>query len=180
MWTGLVRSVAAGDQVAFGELYARAYRIVFTLIMRIVGNRETAEELTLDVFHDIWRRAASYDESGGTVLGWIMNQARSRSIDRLRYEQRKKRVDPSSGAAAADEVVVGSEHLVASQEQYRHVREAMCSLTAAEREAIEIAFFSGCTYVEVAARLGQPAGTIKTRIRSGLMKLRLALRKGER
>src|SRR5205823_12086449 len=68
-----------------------AHRMVFTLAMRITANRETAEELTIDVFHDIWRRAARYDPVNGTVLGWIMNQARSRAIDRLRFENRKRR-----------------------------------------------------------------------------------------
>jgi DNA-directed RNA polymerase specialized sigma24 family protein len=68
-----------------------AHRIVFTLIMRLTANRETAEELTIDVFHDVWRRAWRYDSAIGTVLGWIMNQARSRAIDRLRSESRKKR-----------------------------------------------------------------------------------------
>ena len=76
------------------RLYERAHRAVFTFVMRITANRETAEEVTLDVFHDVWRRASRYQEADGTVLGWIMNQARSRAIDRLRFEQRKKRVQP--------------------------------------------------------------------------------------
>ena len=88
-WTALVQSIAAGDQLALHALYERAHRPVFTLIMRITANRETAEELTIDVFHDVWRRAQRYDAANGTVLGWIMNQARSRAIDRLRFESRK-------------------------------------------------------------------------------------------
>src|SRR5436853_2981738 len=90
-WATLVQSIAAGDQLALHALYERAHRIVFTLIMRITANRETAEELTIDVFHDVWRRASGYDPANGPVLGWIMNQARSRAIDRLRFESRKKR-----------------------------------------------------------------------------------------
>src|SRR5687768_8241553 len=90
-WAMLVRLVAQGDQHALHTLYDMAHRIVFTLIMRITANRETAEELTIDVFHDVWRRASAYDAENGTVLGWIMNQARSRAIDRLRFESRKKR-----------------------------------------------------------------------------------------
>ena len=85
-WIGLVRSIAAGDQAALRALYQRAHRIVFTLTMRISGNQQTAEELTLDVFHDVWRRASAYDPRNGPVLGWLMNQARSRAIDRLRHE----------------------------------------------------------------------------------------------
>src|SRR5678815_5196248 len=78
-WVRLVQSIAAGDQLALHALYERAHRLVFTLIMRITANRETAEELTIDVFHDVWRGAARYDPANGTVLGWIMNQARSRA-----------------------------------------------------------------------------------------------------
>src|SRR6185503_42467 len=81
---------------ALHALYERAHRVVFTLIMRITANRETTEELTVDVFHDVWRRASHYDAAGGTVLGWIMNQARSRALDRLRFEQRKKRAAPAA------------------------------------------------------------------------------------
>ena len=91
-WAALVQSIAAGDQLALHALYERAHRPVFTLIMRMTANRETAEELTIDVFHDVWRRAARYDPANGTVLGWIMNQARSRAIDRLRFDSRKKRI----------------------------------------------------------------------------------------
>jgi len=91
-WVGLVRAIAAGDEQALHALYEQTHRIVFTLTMRITGNRETAEELTLDVFHDVWRRASAYDPASGSVIGWMMNQARSRAIDRLRFEQRKKRV----------------------------------------------------------------------------------------
>ena len=96
-WVRLVQSIAAGDQQALRALYERTHRLVFTLAVRICGSRESAEEVTLDVFHDVWRRSAQYDPSGGSVVGWIMNQARSRAIDRLRFEQRKKRVPPTSG-----------------------------------------------------------------------------------
>src|SRR6185436_11720186 len=84
-WAALVQSIAAGDQLALHALFERSHRIVFTLIMRITANRETAEELTIDVFHEVWRRASAYDPVSGTVLAWIMNQARSRAIDRLRF-----------------------------------------------------------------------------------------------
>src|SRR5688500_18933425 len=80
-WVELVQLIAAGDQHALHALYERAHRPVFTLTMRIANNRQTAEELTLDVFHDVWRRASTYEPAAGTVLGWILNQARSRAID---------------------------------------------------------------------------------------------------
>src|SRR5712664_2145383 len=92
-WVRLVQAITAGDQLALHSLYERTHRIVFTLIVRITNNRETAEELTIDVFYDVWRRASAYDPAGGSVVGWIINQARSRAIDRLRLENRKKRVD---------------------------------------------------------------------------------------
>src|SRR5690349_20276330 len=95
-WVALVQAIAVGDEQALHALYDRAHRVVFTLMMRLTANRETAEELTIDVFHDVWRRASSYDAANGTVLAWIMNQARSRAIDRLRFESRKKR---SNGGA---------------------------------------------------------------------------------
>jgi RNA polymerase sigma-70 factor, ECF subfamily len=173
-WLALVQCMAAGDQLALHALYQRMHRIVFTLIVRIVGNRETAEEVTLDVFHEVWRRAATYDAAGGSVVGWIMNQARSRAIDRLRFEQRKKRVNdgmhdplpvpPCDPREAAD-----------GQERGRFLRAALEVLTPEERRVIETAFFAELTYDEVAKRLNQPLGTVKTRIRSGLAKLRHAL-----
>jgi RNA polymerase sigma-70 factor (ECF subfamily) len=173
-WVALVQSVAAGDQRALFALYERAHRVVFTLTMRITVNRETAEEVTLDVFYEVWRRASHYRESDGTVLGWIMNQARSRAIDRLRFEQRKKRVRPET----VDDVATATpdpDDLIAFTQQSQALRGALDVLTRDERQAIEAAFFSELTYAKVAEQLNQPLGTIKTRIRSGLHKLRQAL-----
>jgi RNA polymerase sigma-70 factor (ECF subfamily) len=173
-WVALVRAIAAGDEPALHALYERAHRFVFTLIMRITANRETAEELTIDVFHDVWRRASRYEAANGTVLGWIMNRARSRAIDRLRFDGRKKRgnggdLPPPVGVAADPHDVM---ELRARSES---LRAALVALTPAEREAIETTYFGGLTHAEAAARLNQPLGTVKTRIRSGLHKLRHAL-----
>lgn len=170
-WAALVESIAGGDQLALHGLYERAHRPVFTLIMRITANRETAEELTIDVFHDVWRRASRYDAANGTVLGWIMNQARSRAIDRLRFESRKKRRHAADVQAVA-EVVADPRDVLQLREQGETLRAALVVLTPDERQAIEATFFSGLTHAEVAERLNQPLGTIKTRIRSGLHKLR--------
>ena len=172
-WVRLVGCVAAGDQVALHALYERAHRPVFTLTMRITGSRETAEELTLDVFHDVWRRAAQYDPENGTVLGWIMNQARSRALDRLRFEQRKKRVDQHPDAPH-EESQDASDSLEVLQQREQLLR-ALTGLSPGERQAIEAAFFSQLTHAEAAARLNEPLGTVKTRIRSALQKLRVAL-----
>jgi RNA polymerase sigma-70 factor (ECF subfamily) len=161
-WVSLVQAIAAGDQVALHGLYERSHRVVFTLLMRITSSRESAEELTLEVFHDVWRRAYRYDPRDGTVLGWLMNQARSRALARVRSDQRKK----------GDEAEFGDE------------RRALCSaldtLTPEERQVIEAAFFSELTPAEVAIRLKEPLETVRTRIHSGLHKLRRALAEGER
>jgi RNA polymerase sigma-70 factor (ECF subfamily) len=177
-WVALVRSTAAGDQRALQALYDRAHRVVFTFIFRMTGNRETAEEVTLDVFHDVWRRASAYDEANGTVLGWIMNQARSRAIDRLRFDQRKKRVAPAAATEAPVNCAVHPDEVLARQQQRDALRAALGVLTPDERTAIETAYFAELTYAEVAAQLNEPVGTIKTRIRSGLHKLRGALAEG--
>jgi len=176
-WVRLVQSIARGDQLALHALYEQTHRLVFTFTVRITGNRATAEEVTLDVFHDVWRRASAYDPAGGSVVGWIMNQARSRAIDRLRFEQRKKRVNhhadgPLPATAASDPGEAFN-----LKEQGRLLRHALTVLTPEERQAVETAFFSELTYDEVATRLNQPLGTVKTRIRSGLGKLRQALAK---
>jgi RNA polymerase sigma-70 factor (ECF subfamily) len=174
-WVALVRSIAARDARALQALYQRTHRIVFTLIMRITRNRQTTEELTLDVFHDVWRRASTYDAAQGSVVGWVMNQARSRAIDRLRFEQRKKRVGQPPHEAGTEDSATGPQESLEFEEQARQLRGALGALTPEERDAIEAAFFSGLTYAETAARLDQPLGTVKTRIRSGLDKLRHAL-----
>jgi RNA polymerase sigma-70 factor, ECF subfamily len=174
-WVELVQSIAAGDQQALHALYERTHRIVFTLIVRITDNRETAEEAMLDVFHDVWRRASTYDAANGTVVGWVMNQARSRAIDRLRLEQRKKRVNHHPDGPEPATTASEPHQNVEVEQQARLLRDALTVLTPQERQVIETAFFSELTYAEVAARLNQPLGTVKTRIRSGLGKLRQAL-----
>ncbi len=186
-WQALVAAIARGDQLALHSLYERAHRLVFTLALRITRSRDTADELTVDVFHDVWRRAASYDAAAGTVVGWIMNQARSRAIDRVRYEQRLKRAgDPPTGLAGGTatpapggamepgQALEPGEALEAD-EQTRSLHEALHALTPDERQAIETAFFAQLAHHEVATRLHVPLGTIKSRIRSALVKLRWAL-----
>ena len=173
-WVTLVQAIAAGDQLALHALYERTHRIVFTLIMRITVNREVAEELTIDVFHDVWRAASRYDAANGTVLGWIMNRARSRAIDRLRFENRKKR-GHNSNVEPLEEAAADPHDVLELREQGESLRAALASLTPAERQAIEMTFFAGLTHAEAAAWLKQPLGTIKTRIRSGLHKLRRTL-----
>jgi len=172
-WVGLLREIAAGDQRALYAIYARTHRLVFTYVVRIVKSRETAEEVTVDIFHELWKRAESYEPGSGTVVGWIMNLARSRAIDRLRFDQRKKR----TGSAGFQEShsqgeAERADQLLEAEDRERRVRMALAALTPHERLAVETAFFSECTYLETAVRLNQPLGTVKTRIRSALGKLR--------
>jgi RNA polymerase sigma-70 factor (ECF subfamily) len=176
-WVGLVESIAAGDQLALHSIYERTHRIVFTLALRITGNRETAEEVTLDVFHDVWRRASAYNPAGGSVVGWIMNQARSRAIDRVRFEQRMKRLNTSGDEPPPLPAPRNPQEAVQLAQEVHHLKQALNTLTLEERQVIETAFFSEMTYPEVAEKLNQPLGTVKTRIRSGLAKLRESLGK---
>jgi RNA polymerase sigma-70 factor, ECF subfamily len=174
-WLQLVRAVAGGNQCALHSLYEQTHRIVFTLIVRIIMNRETAEEVTLDVFYEVWRRASTYDPVNGSVAGWIMNLARSRAIDRLRFDQRKKRVNPYPHSLRPNTDIVDPQQKCLFEEQSHVLRNALEVLTPEERNAIETAFFSELTYEQTARKLNQPLGTVKTRIRSGLRKLREAL-----
>jgi RNA polymerase sigma-70 factor (ECF subfamily) len=179
-WVQFVRRVAKGDQRALHSLYEQTHRIVFTLIVRITANRETAEEVTLDVFYDVWRKASTYDPANGSVVGWIMNQARSRAIDRLRFDQRKKRVNTYPDSLRHTTDIVDPQQAYLFEEQSRLLRSALDVLTPEERDTIESAFFSELTYEEAARKLNQPLGTVKTRIRSGLRKLRNALGAGKK
>jgi RNA polymerase sigma-70 factor (ECF subfamily) len=174
-WIGLVAAIARRDQRALRSLYERSHRIVFTLIMRIVRDRLTAEELTLDVFYDVWRRAPEYETTGGSVLGWMLNQARSRAIDRLRFDQRQKRVRPSGENPLPEHAASSADEALALTQHARLLRDCLDVLSAGERDAIETTYFHELTHAEAAARLKQPVGTLKTRIRSGLEKLRHAL-----
>lgn len=177
-WVSLVHAIAGGDQVALHALYERAHRIVFTLVLRLTANRETAEELTVDVFHDCWRRAQAYDPVNGMVLGWIMNQARSRAIDRLRFDNRRKRSQSDDAPEPPEpppEPPPDPRDVLELSERAGALRAALVVLNDEERQAIEATFFGGLTHVEASARLGVPLGTVKTRIRSGLHKLRAAL-----
>lgn len=167
--------MAAGDQLALHTLFTKMHRIVFTLALRITGDRGTADEVTVDVFHDVWRRASAYEPAGGSVIGWILNQARSRAVDRVRFEQRKKRVPKAPDDPLPAAVTAGPREALDAKEQRRLLRDALERLAPEERQAIETAYFSELTYREAAERLRQPLGTVKTRIRSGLEKLRRAL-----
>ena len=170
-WVQLAQALAAGDPSALHALYERTHRPVFTLMVRLTSNRETAEELTVDLFDDMWRKACRYDPSKGTVLGWVMNQARAKAVDWLRLEQLQKGRQPAPEGGLLIIDAPDYRDVMQFNEQSGRLRAALTLLTPEERAAIEIAFFSELSYTAVAARLKQPASAIKARIRSGLRKL---------
>ena len=172
----LVERIRRGDQSALDLLYGRYSSPVYSLVWKILQNPEEAEDVALDVFWQVWRQADRYDAARGTPPAWIFTLARSRAIDRLRARNRREdrtvsiddpnlNIDPLDENATPDQVV--------SFRQSRDaVRAAMTKLSPVQREAVELAFLKGLTHVEIAERLGQPLGTVKTRIRQGLIRLR--------
>jgi RNA polymerase sigma-70 factor, ECF subfamily len=177
-WLEMIAAVGTGDQVALRELYDCTREIVFTLTFRIVKDALTAEEVVVDVYHDVWRRAQRYDASRGSVIGWIANLTRSRAIDRVRRERRKKRVAPDLATPASGITEVYADEL-AVEESRNALASALQTLTADERLAIETAYFGELSYAEAAELLQTPLGTVKTRIRTGLAKLRATLQRPE-
>lgn len=133
-WVGIVQSIAAGDQLALRALYERTHRVVFTLIMRLTNKRETAEELTLDVYQDVWRQASKYGATGGSVVGWIMNQARSRTIDHLKLERGKKRVGSHADSPLPMNPASGCNEVHDLRDEARPLRNALTLLTPHERQ----------------------------------------------
>ena len=165
--------MAKGDQEALGEVYDRHGRLVYSLALRIVRDQSDAEDIVQEVFSQAWRQASRYDPSRGTVVGWLLTLARSRSIDRLRG--RRSRPDPSVDQArlnAIPDTAAPADDQVAWAGQAAQIRAALEGLSLLQRMAIELAFYEGLTHAEIAERLELPLGTVKTRIRQGLLKLR--------
>jgi len=173
----LIRGVAAGDQQALAALYDATSRTVYGLLLRILADASAAEEVLLDVYTQVWRQAASYSRERGTALAWLTTIARSRAIDRLRRgrqeQQRTEPLDPaqqfaSGGASAEDDVRASEVRAV--------VRAALDSLAPEQREVIELAYYGGMSHSEIAAARNLPLGTVKTRTRLGMMRLREMLK----
>ena len=132
-----------------------------------------AEEVTVDVYHQVWRAARSYDSSRGTVTSWLVALARNRAIDRMRSRAvRARREEPIDKHADAATGAAGPDETTLAGQRRQRIQAAMAALSPEQREAIDLAFFSGLTHAELADRLRQPLGTVKTRIRLGMMKLR--------
>ena len=168
--------IARGDQAAFAELYDRHSRLVFSLALRILQDRADAEDVVQEVFAQVWAQAQRYDASRGAVAAWMLVLTRSRAIDRLRAK--RSRPETAGEATAAESVVDGSvtqDLELLSAEQVTRLQRAMQELTEAQRAALELAYYEGLTHVEVAERLAEPLGTVKTRIRQAVFKLRESL-----
>ena len=165
--------MARGDEDALGEIYDRHGRLMYSLALRIVRDQADAEDVVQEVFSQAWRQASRYDAARGSVLGWLLTLTRSRSIDRLRG--RRSRPEPSADARALNAVpdpAAPADALVAWAGQAAQIRAAVNGLSLLQRVAIELAFYEGLTHAEIAERLEVPLGTVKTRIRQGLLKLR--------
>jgi RNA polymerase sigma-70 factor (ECF subfamily) len=176
-WVVLIRRAAEGDQGAVAALYDATASQVFGLVLRIVGDRATAEEVMLDVYTQAWRQAGTYDPARGTPLGWLLTIARTRAIDRLRSSRRADEArEPLEAAERRPSGAANPEEATVISERRRIVRTALETLGPEQREVIELAFFSGLSHTEIAARTGLPLGTVKTRARLGMAKLSEMLR----
>jgi RNA polymerase sigma-70 factor (ECF subfamily) len=176
----LMPSIARGEIPAFEALYDRYSPTVYALLLRILGNVEDAQEVLQETFVKAWSNARTYDVQRGSEAAWLIAIARSRGIDRLR--SRKVRVDRENDAGREISIrsgfvdtATGPESAIRSQEQSA-VRSALADLPESQRVALELAYFEGLSQSEIAERLGEPLGTIKTRMQLGMKKLRERLR----
>ena len=175
----LLARVGKGDAQAFAQCYEQSSSVLFTLALRILNNRDEASELLQDVYIEAWRKAGSFDPKRGSPMAWLITLTRSRAIDRLR-------ASASRGRNLTDSIEETSDDLPSAlpdpfdthalEELRMLVMEAFKDLPAPQQEAIELAFYGGLTHAEIAAKLDKPIGTVKTRIKLGMNKLRYALR----
>jgi RNA polymerase sigma-70 factor, ECF subfamily len=169
---GLLDLVAGGDEPAFAELYRRVAPDVFGLVTKVVRDPAQAEEVTQEVFVELWRTAPRFDLARGAARSWIMTCAHRRAVDRVRSAERAARRDDLVGrrdqGRPYDEVVEQVETSLARE----HVRRGLDALTDLQREAVVLAYYGGYTHREIAELLGVPSGTVKTRLRDGLIRLR--------
>ena len=171
LWADLLARVSQGDQGAVAEFYDASSRYVFGLVLRILGDRPSAEEVTLDVYVQVWKQAGNYSPERGSASSWLLTMSRSRAIDRLRSKGRRQSSHESPMEAldmAADDAPTPEQSSVASERRVA-VQTALGALQSPQREAIELAYFSGFSHSEIADRLGEPLGTVKTRIRLGML-----------
>jgi RNA polymerase sigma-70 factor, ECF subfamily len=176
---GLLQLVGRGDQAAFGELYDAVAPLVQGIVLKVVRDPAQTEEVVQEVFVELWRVASRFDAGRGTVAAWVGTIAHRRAVDRVRSEQSARnrteremaKRDPAHDTESdtVSETVVEADH---TEFERRRVRRALERLTSMQRQAVELAYFGGYTYREVALLLDVPEGTIKTRIRDGMIRLR--------
>lgn len=173
----LLHRIAAQDRQALAEFYDQTAAVLFSTAMRILGDTHEAEEVVQDVFVQIWNKAATFDAALGAPFHWALGITRNRSIDRLRARQRRSRVLEEMTQETGDQPVASppQDEFALSEEELASVRSAVKSLPQDQRQAIELAFFGGLTHVEIAGALNEPLGTVKARIRRGMLKLRESL-----
>jgi RNA polymerase sigma-70 factor (ECF subfamily) len=168
----LIQQVANQDRDAFSQLYDRFSTLVFTLAMRMLRARSDAEDLLQEVFVQIWRQAKTYSAERGSPEAWIVNIARSRAIDKIRSIRRMEKsfvlTDDPARAESSDNV----ESSAAESEARMAMNSALANLPETQRKVLELAYFDGLTQTEIANRLAEPLGTVKTRMRSGIQRLR--------
>lgn len=175
-WAQLIALTAQGDQAALTTFYDRTSPQVFGFILRILNNREAAEEVTLDVYTQVWRQAHMYDATRGAPGAWLMTVARTRAIDRLRARATEYgRLESLDAVELFASDADTPEQDVEGEERRRYVQQALAALTAEQRQVVALAYFYGLSQSEIAEKLQLPLGTVKTRMRSGLIKLREAL-----
>jgi RNA polymerase sigma-70 factor (ECF subfamily) len=178
----LLARVVKGDHQAFSQLYDQSSTLIYTMALRILGNSDEAAELLQDVYLEVWRKVSRYDVGRGTPVAWLVTLTRSRAIDRLRARAARasqKSTDSLDSASAAQVQDQGPSPFdaQADQEIRTLVGGAMASLPQAQQQALELAYYEGLSHAEIAARLNQPLGTVKTRIKLGMSKLRESLRR---
>ena len=167
----LLKAIAAKDDGALGRLYDGYRLILFGVLMRILNNREEAEDVLQEVFLQVWRRAGDFDENRGRPFTWLVTLARSCGIDRLRSLASRERVAMAGANEASEEVSDAATDAIRS-EQRGVVNDALSQLPEDQKRPLMLAYFDGLTQSEIAMQLGAPLGTVKTRMRSGMMKLR--------
>jgi RNA polymerase sigma-70 factor, ECF subfamily len=175
-WSRYLPSVVAGDHRALAELYDAASSVVYGLALRILSDRNLAEDVVVEVFAQVWRDAGNFDPARGSPTAWIIAMTRSRAIDLLRSRKRERAAEPIESASAMKSALPNPEELSCLSERRQIVRRALSSLTLEQREAIDLAYFSGLSHSQIALKLCQPVGTIKTRIRTAMIRLRELLR----
>jgi RNA polymerase sigma-70 factor, ECF subfamily len=168
-----VARAARGDATGLEALYDRHSTAIYSLALRIVRDTAEAEDVTQEVFAQAWTQAARHDGSRGTVAAWLLMMTRSRALDRLRRRRAALKSGPADDALAAiPDSSPSVEIMSAANEQARTARAALARLPEAERAALELAYYEGLTHVEIAARTATPLGTVKTRIRTALRRVR--------